>query len=93
MEPDEAYLNISPSPHTLYKHITVDWEIKGIDVSGIDPATFDYLYFGDNKVLLTTVCQELTVDYEKHKIKLKKGIIYPTATKNSPGGTRYGFVN
>jgi len=93
MNPDYAYLNISPSPHTLYKHITVDWEIKGIDVSGIDPAAFDYLYFGDNKVLLTTVNHELTVDYEKHKIKLKKGIIYPTATEYTPDGTRYGFVN
>ena len=93
MNPDFAYLNISPSPHTLYKHVTVDWEIKGIDVSEIDPATFDYLYFGDNSVSLTTVNQQLTVDYDKHKIKLKKGIIYPTATEDSPGGTRYGFVN
>ena len=93
MDPDYAYLNISPSPNTLYKHITVDWEIKGIDVSDIDPETFDYLYVGDNKEILTTVNQHLTVDYDKHKIKLKKGIIYPTATEYTPDGTRYGFVH
>jgi hypothetical protein len=92
MDPDNAYLNISPSPHTLYKHVTVDWEIKGIDVSEITPDTFDYLYFGNNNVVLTTVNQKLIVDYDKHKIKLKDGIIYPTATEDSPNGTRYGFV-
>jgi len=93
MDPDNAYLNISPSPNTLYKHITVDWEIKGIDVSDIDPATFDYIYVGDNNDILSTSKQHLTVDYNKHKIKVKKGIIYPTITSNSPVGTRYGFVH
>ncbi|MFB3056152.1 MAG: hypothetical protein ACE1ZQ_03185 [Ignavibacteriaceae bacterium] len=93
MDPDNSFLKISPSPNTLYKHIHVDWEIKGIDVSGIDPDTFDYLYVGDNMEILDTYKQELTVDYDKHKIKVKKGIIYPTPTENSPGGTRYGFVN
>jgi len=93
MDPDYAYLNISPSPHTLYKHVTVDWEIKGFDVSEIDTATFDYLYVGDNNVILTTVNEKLTVDYEKHKVKVKKGRIYPTATEYSPSGSRYGFIN
>ena len=93
MNPDYAYLNISPSPNTLYKHVTVDWEIKGIDVSGIDPETFDYLYFGDNNVVLTTVNHHLTVDYKKHKIRVKDGIIYPTPTEETPEGARYGFVH
>ena len=93
MDPDNAYLNISPSPNTLYKHITVDWEIKGIDVSDIDPETFDYVYVGDNNEILTTVKQHLTIDYDKHKIKVKKGIIYPTTTEDSPIGARYGFVH
>ena len=93
MDPDNAYINISPSPSTLYKHITVDWEIKGIDVSDIDPETFDYVYVGDNNEILTTVKQHLTIDYDKHKIKVKKGIIYPTTTDDSPIGARYGFVH
>ena len=93
LDPDNAYLNISPSPNTLYKHITVDWEIKGIDVSDIDPETFDYIYIGDNNDILSTSKQHLTVDYNKHKIKVKKGIIYPTTASNSPGGSRYGFVH
>jgi len=93
MDPENAYLNISPSPNTLYKHITVDWEIKGIDVSDIDPETFDYIYIGDNNDILSTSKQHLTVDYNKHKIKVKKGIIYPTTTSNSPVGARYGFVH
>ena len=80
MDPDNAYLNISPSPNTLYKHITVDWEIKGIDVSDINPDTFDFIYIGDNNEILETVKLHLTVDYNKHKIKVKKGIIYPTLT-------------
>lgn len=92
MDPNEAILLISPSPNTLYKHVTVDWEIKGIDVSGIDPETFDFRYYGDNGVELTTINHQLTVDYDKHKIRLKKGRIYPTATEHSPEGTRYGFV-
>ena len=93
MDPYNAFLKISPSPNTLYKHIRVDWEIKGIDVSNIDLDNFDYFYVGDNMEILTTSKQDITVDYNKHKIKLKNGIIYPTTTKNSPGGTRYGFVN
>jgi len=93
MDPDNAYLNISPSPNTLYKHITVDWEIKGIDVSDIDPDTFDYIYIGDNKDILETFKEQLTVDYDKHKIKVKKAIIYPTLTEDSPSGSRYGFIN
>ena len=93
MDPENAFLNISPSPNTLYKHITVDWEIKGIDVSNINPDTFDYKYIGDNEQILDTYKQDLRVDYEKHKIKVKKGIIYPTPPDESPGGTRYGFVH
>ena len=108
MDPDFAYLNISPSPNTLYEHVTVDWEIKGMDVSvfvdptnpedlnfigPINPEDLNFMYVGDNGVQLTTVNQQLTVDYDKHKIKLKKGRIYPTATEDSPDGTRYGFVN
>ncbi len=93
LDPDNAYLNISPSPNTLYKHIKVDWEIKGIDVSDIDPDTFDFIYIGDNTEILETVKLQLTVDYNKHKIKVKKAIIYPTTTSNSPGGSRYGFVH
>ncbi len=97
MDPDFAYLNISPSPNTLYEHVTVDWEIKGMDVSAFvdpnNPEDLNFMYVGDNGVLLTTVNQQLTVDYDKHKIKLKKGRIYPTATEDSPDGTRYGFVN
>ncbi len=93
MDPNNAYLNISPSPNTLYKHIKVDWEIKGIDVSGITPETFDFLYVGDNSEMLETTKLKLTVDYNKHKIKVKKAVIYPTATVDSPDGTRYGFVH
>jgi len=93
MDPDYAYLHISPSPHTLYKHVTVDWEIKGIDVSNIVLDNFDYFYVSDNNVVLTTVNHQLTVDYKKHKIRVHKGIIYPTPTEETPDGTRYGFVN
>jgi hypothetical protein len=93
MDPNYAFLRISPSPNTLYKHIRVDWEIKGIDVSHIVLDNFDYFYVSDNMQILTTSKQDITVDYNKHKIKLKNGIIHPTTTKNSPGGTRYGFVN
>ena len=92
MDPDNAYLNISPSPNTLYKHITVDWEIKGIDVSDINPDTFDYIYIGDNKDILETFKEQLTVDYDKHKIKVKKAKIDPTTTEYTPDGTRYGFT-
>ena len=93
MDPDNAFLKISPSPNTLYKHITVDWEIKGIDVSDITPETFNFFYCSDSNEMLETSKQELKVDYNKHKIKVKKGIIYPTTTSNSPVGARYGFVH
>ena len=66
MDPDYAYLNISPSPHTLYKHVSVDWEIKGIDVSNIVLDNFDYFYVSDNNVVMTTVNHQLKVDYKKH---------------------------
>jgi len=93
MDPNNFYLNISPSPNTLYKHVTVTWLIKGIDVSDINPDTFDFIYAGDNKEILETEKLQLTVDYDKHKIKVKKAIIYPTLTEDSPSGSRYGFIN
>ncbi len=92
MDPDNAYLNITPSPNTLYKHITIDWEIKGIDVSNIDPDTFDFFYIADNNEMLETSKNMITVDYNKHKIKVKKAVIDPTTTEDTPGGARYGFT-
>ncbi len=93
MDPNNAYLNILPSPNTLLKHIKVDWEIEGIDVSNIDPNTFDFLYVGDNNEVLETSKEEITVDYSKNKIKVKGAIIYPTTNEDTPGGSRYGFVH
>ena len=92
MDPENAYLNIAPSPNTLYKHITVDFEIKGIDVSGIDPNTFDFNYVGDNNEMLETSKAELKVDYNRHKIKVKKAVINPTTTVDTPPGARYSFI-
>ena len=93
MDPNNAYLIISPSPNTLDKHIKVDWEITGIEVSGITHDTFDFLYVGDNSKMLETTKEELTVDYDKHKIKVKRAKIHPISSQNSPGGSRYGFVH
>ena len=92
MDPDNAYLNITPSPNTLYKHIKIDWEIKGIDVSDIDPDTFDFFYIADNNEMLETSKNKITVDYNKHKIKVKKARIDPTTTEDTPDGARYGFT-
>ena len=92
MDPEYAYLKISPSPNTLYKHVTIDWEIKGIDVSGFDPNTFDFFYIGDNNEMLETSKKKLKIDFNRNKIQLKKGIIYPTATENTPPGVRYIFT-
>ena len=93
MDPNNAYLNISPSPSTLEKHIKVDWEIKGIDVSNINPSSFNFMYVGDNNEMLETTKEEITVDYNKHKIKVKRAKIHPITSNNSPGGSRYGFVH
>ncbi len=93
LDPNNAYMNITPSPNTLDKHIKVSWMIKGIDVSNIDPNTFDFLYVGDNNEVLETSKEEITVDYNKHKIKVKRAKIHPITSKNSPGGSRYGFVH
>ncbi|MFC2119520.1 hypothetical protein ACFLQ4_00475 [Bacteroidota bacterium] len=93
MDPDNAYLNISPSPNTLSKHLKVSWQIKGIDVSEIDPETFDFIYVADNSEILVTSKEELIVDYARHKIKVKNAKIHPTHPENSSDGTRYGFVN
>jgi hypothetical protein len=93
MDPENAYLNISPSPNTLLKHVRVSWQIKGIDVSDIDPETFDFIYVGDNSEILETTKQELKVDIHRNKIKVKNAKIHPVHPENSSDGTRYGFVN
>jgi len=92
MDPENATLNICPSPNTLYKHVIVDWEIKGIDVSNIDPNTFEFFYVDDNNEMLETSKTELKVDYNKHKIKVKKAVIDPTTPINTPPCGRYAFV-
>ncbi len=92
MDPDNAYLNISPSPNTLYKHIKVDFEIKGIDVSDISPDTFDFFFIGDNNEMLETSKEKLKIDFKRHKIQLKKAVINPTTTGGTPPGVRYAFI-
>lgn len=93
LDPNNAYINITPSPNTLDKHIKVSWMIKGINVSNINPDTFNFFYVGDNAEMLETSKEELIVDYNKHKIKVRGAKIHPNTSKNTPGGTRYGFVN
>jgi hypothetical protein len=92
MDPDYAYLNITPSPNTLFKHIEVDFIIKGIDVTDINPETFDFYYIGDNNEMLETSKNRLRVYYNWHKIQLEGGIIFPTTPEETLGGTRYAFV-
>ena len=46
-----------------------------------------------NAELLETSKEELIVDYDKHKIKVKIAKIHPISYKNSPDGSRYGFVH
>ena len=92
LNPNNAYINITPSPNTLDKHIKVDWEIKGFDVSNINPNTFNFIYVGDGNEMLETSKDELTVDYKKHKIEVKKAIIDPTANGDTPDGAWYGFT-
>jgi hypothetical protein len=92
MDPDIAYLNISPSPNTLFKHLTVDWEIKGIDVSDIVPDNLNFVYVGDGNELLETTQEQIIIVPANHKIKVVKAEIYPTSTVDSPAGSRYGFT-
>ena len=92
MDTENAFLNITPSPNTLYKHLYVDWEIRGIDVSDIDPETFDFYYIGDNNEMLETSKNKLKIYRYQHKIQLRRGIIYPTTPEETPGGIRYAFV-
>ncbi len=92
MDAEYAYLNICPSPNTLYKHITVDFEIKGIDVSDINADTFNFFFIGDSNEMLETSKKDLKVDYNKHKINVKKAVINPTTTEDTPPGIRYAFV-
>ena len=91
MDAEYAYLNISPNPNTLYKHITVDFVIKGIDVSNINPDTFNFFFIGDGNEILETSKAELKVDYNKHKIKVRKAVII-APTNQTPPGARYVFV-
>ena len=93
LDPDYAVINVSPSPNTLQKHVKIDdAEIKGIDVSDIDEETFDFIYVGDNSEILETAKEELTVDYNKNKIKVKKAVIDPYTVEMTPPGSRYGWV-
>jgi len=92
LNPNNAFLNISPSPNTLNKHIKVDWEIKGFDVSEINPNKFNFFYVGKRYEMIETSKEELKVDYGKHKIKVKSAIINSTTTGDTPDGTWYGFT-
>jgi hypothetical protein len=58
LNPNNAFLNISPSPNTLYKHIKVDWEIKGFDVSDINTDTFNFFYADYNNKMMETSKEE-----------------------------------
>jgi len=93
LDPNNAYIKITPSPSTLDKHIKVSWMIKGIDVSNINPNTFNFVYVGDNTEMLETSKEELIVNYNRHKIKVRGAKIHPNNPNNTPDGTRYGFVN
>ena len=89
---EDCALIISPSPNELSKHITIDLEIKGIDVSQINPNTFDFVFIGDNNELLETSKSQLKIDVNKHKIKVKGANIYPNPPPCIPPGQRYSFI-
>jgi hypothetical protein len=89
---ENVSLTISPSPNTLDKHVIVDLEIKGIDLTGIDPNSIDFFFVDDNDELLETSKDQLKVEINKHKIKVKKAFIYPTTTASTPPGSRYAFI-
>ena len=92
LNPNDAFLKISPSPNTLNKHIKVDWEIQGFDVSDIISNKFNFYYIGYLNEMVETSKEELTVDYRNHKIKVKNAIINSVTTGDTPDGTWYGFI-
>ncbi len=92
LDTENAVFNITPSPHTLSEYIEVECKIEGIDVSGIDPETFDFVYVADNNEILETDKDEIKVDYNKHKIEVKKAKIHPITNMATPPGSRYGWV-
>ena len=73
-------------------NVKIDWEIKGFDVSDINPNTFNFFYVGELNEMVETSKEELTVDYKKHKLIVKGAIINSTSTGNTPEGICYGFT-
>ena len=92
LNPNDAYINITPSPNTLDKHIKVSWEIKGIDVSNINPETFNFNYVGDNNEILETSRESLRINHYWNSIRVRKAVINQTTPEDTPGGARYGFT-
>ena len=92
LDPENAVLNISPSPNTLSKHLLVDFFIKGIDVSDLDPDTFNFVFVSDDNQILSTESDILQFNTQQNWIKVKKAEIFPMTVEMTPPGSRFGWV-
>ena len=54
LDPEYCLLNITPSPNTLDKQLVLDLFVQGVDVSQVNPETFDFIFVGDNSEIMET---------------------------------------
>ena len=91
LDPEYCLLNITPSPNTLDKQLVLDLFVKGVDVSQVNPDTFDFIFVGDNSEIMETESGTLQLNSEANWFKvLGAEIIAPT--NQTPDGARYAFA-
>ena len=91
LDPEYCMLNITPSPSTLDKHLVIDLYVKGVDASQINPATFGFIFVGDNSEVLNTESETLQFSSQANWFRVKTAqIIAPTEL--TPAGARYAFT-
>ena len=91
LDPEYCLLNITPSPSTLDKQLVLDLFVQGVDVSQVNPDTFDFIFVGDNSEIMETESGTLQLNSEANWFKvLGAEIIAPT--DQTPDGARYGFA-
>jgi hypothetical protein len=85
-----ALLYITPSPHTLYQQLIIDFEVSGIDVSEVTPENLGFMFISDDNDAFPTETNNYFIHNENNSITIVDAVIANDTTILP--GSRYGWV-
>lgn len=84
IDQNNTVTGFSPTPFTFDIPLEYEIEYKGLDLTGVTPENISFAYIAGDGSLQVAQYENIDIDYNKNKIKVKKARI--------PHFSRFGFV-